>query len=81
MGRLGDRFPERARREYVESHLDPGEVLYLFCPFTSPPKDKYLVLACAKPRPLLFMVNSTIHPFIASRPALRRCQVALSATE
>ena len=81
MSTVGDRFPERARREYVERHLNPGEVLYLFCPFTTPPKNKYLVLACATPRPLLFMINTSIHRFIASRPALRRCQVALSATE
>jgi len=81
MGKLGDRFPAEQRQAYINRHLVPGQVLYLFCGFTRPPKEKYLVLVCAGAEPLLFVVNSSVHPFIASRPELRRCQVNLSASE
>jgi len=81
MGRLGDFFPEDEKQEYIKRRLRPGQVLYLFCEFTNPQKEKYLVLACPGNRPLLFIINSAIHPFIAGRPYLLKCQVRLSASD
>jgi len=53
----------------------------LFCEFTNPHKEKYLVLVCLGARPLLLFINSRIHPYIARRPDLQVCQVRLSALE
>jgi hypothetical protein len=81
MGRLGNHFPKGARQEHVSRNLKPGQVLYLFCDFTNPPKDKYVVLVCAEERPLFFLINSRINDFVRKRPALFRCQVALSVAD
>jgi len=81
MSKLGDYFPPEHKQRFVEQHLKPGQVLYLFCEFTTPAKEKYLVLACPGGQPLLFIMNSAIHPFIERRPELRRCQVLLRAAE
>jgi hypothetical protein len=81
MPRLGDRFPEGARRAYINERLVPGAVLRLYCQFIDPPKEKYLILACVDPESLLFFVNSEVHPFIQSRPDLAKCQVALRASD
>ena len=81
MGRLGDFFPEHEKRNYIDRQLKPGQVLYLFCGFTNPQKEKYLVLACPGTRPLLFVINSGIHPFIARQPDLLKCQVWLSTSD
>ena len=82
MGVLGDRFPDRQIQSYVGRCLNPGRVLYLFCGFTTPPKDKYLVLLCPRvtPRPLLFFINSRIRPYIQRHPDLLNCQVLLEAS-
>jgi len=71
MATLGDYLPHKEKGQYIEAHLKPGQILYLFCDFTTPPKEKYLVLACPGENPLLFIINSEIHPFIASRPELK----------
>jgi hypothetical protein len=81
MGRLGDFFPEDDKQEYVDRQLKPGQILYLFCEFTNPPKDKYFVLVGFATLPMLFVINSTINPFVASQPHLRSCQVKLSAAD
>ena len=81
MGRLGDFFPEREKQTYIAGQLKPGQVLYLFCRFTNPQKETYLVLACPGTRPLLLVVNSAIHPFIARQPDLLRCQAKLSVAD
>ena len=81
MATLGDYFPQKEKDQYIDEHLHPGQILYLFCDFTTPPKEKYLVLACPGQNPLLFMINSEIHPFIAARPELCKCQIKLDASE
>lgn len=83
MGILGDFWPDREKQEYVDTCLSPGRVLRLSCEFTSPPKEKLLVLVClhSKPRPLLFFINSHIHPYIRKRRWLRDCQVLLRASD
>lgn len=81
MARLGDHFPDDEKDAYLKSHLVPGQVLYLFCPFTRPPKDKYVVLLTMSPQPLLFVVNSRIPAFAAKRPHLAGCQVLIDAMD
>lgn len=82
MGRLGDFFPKRKKQEYIDRQLKPGQVLYLHCEFvTKSHQDKYLVLACSGTRPLLFIINSKIPPFIEKHPDLHRCQVKLFASD
>jgi hypothetical protein len=81
MATLGDYLPQKEKEQYIDEHLQSGQILYLFCDFTTPPKEKYLVLACPGHHPFLFMINSDIHPFIAARPELRKCQIRLDASE
>lgn len=81
MSKLGDYFPSDEKQKFVEKHLKPGQILYLFCDFTTPSKDKYLVLTCPGSKPLLFIINSEIHPFIEKRPELKKCQIKLNASD
>lgn len=81
MPALGNFFPDDFKSEYSDRNIKPGQVLYLFCDFTIPPKEKYLVVACSETKLLLFVINSNIHPFIANNPDLSRCQVRLSASD
>ncbi len=76
----GDIFPEIDRCRYVEERLVPGTVLYLWCEFTEPAKEKYVVIACAEPL-LLFVVNSSMSFLTENRPYLRKCQVGVNACD
>lgn len=67
MGPLGDAFPEKKRAEFVDRSLVPGTVLYLFCPFTKPPKSKYLLLVCVSDSPEFFVINTTPNAFLTAR--------------
>lgn len=78
---LGDFFPQADKEDYLNRRLKPGQVVYLFSRFTNPAKEKYLVIAYYGPRPLLFTINSRIHPFIARRPELNKCQVKVRAAD
>lgn len=78
---LGNFFPQDEREDYVNRHLNPGQVVYLFSRFTNPHKEKYFVIAYYGRRPLLFAINSRIHPYIANRSDLSRCQVRLGAAD
>ncbi|MGV7959994.1 hypothetical protein QPK13_02370 [Photorhabdus tasmaniensis] len=53
-----------------------GDVLYLHCPFTTPPKLKYLLVCCCEPL-LVLIINSKISEFIQLRQELLRCQIDL----
>lgn len=81
MSKLRDHFPRRMSREYAGRCLTSGQVLYLYSDFTNPPKEKYLILAHQGMRPLLFVINSRIGPYIASRPDLLECQIQLNASD
>jgi hypothetical protein len=81
VGILGNLFPEDKKREYIDRNFQPGQILYLYCEFISPPKDKFLVLICDGGIPLLFIINSNIGLYVADRPDLLNCQVQLNATD
>ncbi len=81
MGKLGDHFPPEEKRRHIRRQLRPGLVLFLDCDFTTPPKPKFVVLVCVQPRPVLFVVNSVVSPYIRARPHLLACQVRLSKSD
>jgi hypothetical protein len=81
MPMLGDIFPENEKREFIKRKLVPGCVIYLFCDFISPKKDKFLVVGNLNEKPLLFFINSKISHFVTTRPYLLQSQVLLKATD
>ena len=42
----------------IEDLVVPGRILRLFCSFTSPPKEKYVVIVATNPFHLGFLINS-----------------------
>lgn len=78
MALLGDHFPTDKVREQVVKQLTPGRVIRIEVTFPEKTKPKFLVLVGERdPDCLTFIVNSEIHPFVANRPHLARCQVAI----
>jgi len=78
---LGVFFPEQERIDYAKRALTPGRVLYLFCPFTEPPKEKYAVLLSLGNPTLLFLINSRINDYIADRQDLAACQLLIAQSD
>lgn len=78
---IGDSLPPEERRKYIQSGLTPGRVVLLHCGFTTPPKDKFLVLVALEPEPLFFVINSKINEFIRKRNHLAQCQVEIGHEE
>lgn len=77
MANLGDMFPRNFVEAFAQNReLTCGDVLYLHCPFTTPPKEKFLLVACCNPL-LVLVINSEINPFIQAREELLTCQVEL----
>lgn len=77
MPSFGDSFPPQEKEAYFHRHLKPGQVIYLNCTFTNPPKPKYVVLACIEPKLLCFLINKRIHPFIEKKPHLKQSQILI----
>lgn len=74
---LGDKFPPDFMAKFSQKRgISPGDVLFLHCDFTTPPKMKYMVVVCCEPL-LVLLINSDIRPFIARREALLACQVEI----
>jgi len=63
--------------ELFQESFTAGRIFYLFCNFTNPPKNKFLVLACPTGKPLFLVINSEISAFISKRDHLRECQVVI----
>jgi len=61
---LGDSFPDKKKRDYVDRSLVPGIIVRLFCPFTSPPKHKFLLLLSMNPNPVFFIINTQPNRFL-----------------
>ena len=61
---LGDSFPDNKKRDYVDRSLVPGMIVRLFCPFTSPPKHKFLLLLSMNPNPVFFIINTQPNRFL-----------------
>jgi hypothetical protein len=81
---VGWGLPEQAQRELIKLKLKPGCLIHLFCDFTSPPKNKFVVLVHVDYEEdllLCFIVNSEISSFIRNNPVLSRSQVDLKQTD
>lgn len=59
--------------------LHIGAILHLYCSFTRPPKDKFLIIVCLDPKPLLVFINSRINALVQSNPDLAQCQILIDA--
>lgn len=75
MNQLGSLFNAAFIEKQVEQQLRPGAVIYMNCPFTTPEKDKFLLVATCEPDFLVFVINSEINPYILKNPELLGCQV------
>jgi len=78
---LGDSFPSELKKELIEKDLIPGRFIYLFCPFTTPPKNKNFLVASINPLVLLFIVNTNVNLFIMKNPKLLEAQVLLKQSD
>ena len=79
---LGDFFPEGERQKSIKRQLTTGTILYLHCIFTTPPKDKYLLLLVSgNPDYRFFVINTHINDFIKNRQSLKDSQVSLPVSE
>jgi hypothetical protein len=78
---LGDRFPKRERLASVRRQLTLWRGVRVFCEFTSPPKDKLLVIGRVGPDVQVLVINSRLSNYILARPELKRCQVRLDAAD
>jgi len=61
---LGDRFPKRERLASVRRQLTPWRVVRVFCEFTSPPKDKLLVIGRMGPEVQVLVINSELSAYV-----------------
>ncbi len=75
---LGDQFPEAERLASVRRQLTPWRVIRLFCHFTSPPKEKLLVIARVAAEVHVLVINSVIPAFIKAGADMLQCQVELT---
>lgn len=78
---IWDKLPPEERRKHIHARLTPGRVLLLHCDFTTPPKDKFLVLISIEPETLFFVINSEVSKFIRKREWLFQCQVEIGHEE
>lgn len=82
MASIGDRFPAGKRRSFIDQRLVPGCVIRIDVKFSDKTKPKFLVLvADDDPEIWTFVVNSEIHPYVAARADLLKCQVKIPAAD
>jgi hypothetical protein len=78
---LSHLFSDEDKLKSFTGQFNPGRVLYLFCNFTQPPKEKYLLVVSTNPIILMFVINSEINPFKASKAHLLKAQLPVTITE
>jgi hypothetical protein len=78
---IWDRLSPAERHRHIDARLTPGRVVLFHCDFTTPPKDKFLVIASVEPEPLFLVINSTVNQYIRKREDLSRCQVEIGHEE
>src|SRR4051794_34241039 len=74
-------FSTEQRLELIRRQFLPGQVFYLFCEFTWPPKEKFVVLACVNPRPLVLLINTNKSELAQSDPDLDGTQVCIKPSD
>jgi hypothetical protein len=65
----------------LEELVVPGRVLRLFCTFTDPPKEKYVVIVATEPFCLGFLINSSPTELQQSKKHLRDELVSVSRAD
>lgn len=51
------------------------------CQHTSPPKPKFVVIACKDEEYMGFLINSEISQFVLNKPYMLACQITLTKAE
>jgi hypothetical protein len=57
---LAGSFPQAEREESFKRQFLPGVLIRLFCPFTTPQKEKRLLIVGSTAPPSFFVINSEI---------------------
>lgn len=78
---LADYLSDEDRAARFEEQFKPGLVLYLRCPFLDLHYDKYLLLVCVEPCPILLFINAEILAMYERRPAHKARQLPLLLSE
>lgn len=78
---LADHLSVEEREERFEEQFKPGLVLYLRCPFLPLHYDKFLLLVCVAPCPILLFINAEILEMYERRPAHKARQLPIIASE
>ena len=65
----------------LEELIVPGRVLRLFCAFTDPPKEKYVVIVATNPFCLGFLINSSATDLQKSKKHLSDELISVSAKD
>jgi hypothetical protein len=58
-----------------------GDIVYVYVPSLQNPTEKYAVVACVEPRPLLLLISTELTEFKRIRPALRAEQIEVKVAE
>ncbi len=81
---MGTSLPEKSQKQLIKLKIKPGSIVHLFCKVTNPPKNKFIVIVHVdfeEDLLLCFFINSSIHPFIQSKPELYRSQLMLKQAD
>ena len=76
---IADLLPPAERKEYIDRQLQPWRILYLFCPFTRPPKEKFLLLIETNPVFTFFVIGSRVARLFEAKPRMKCTQVPIDA--
>jgi hypothetical protein len=72
-----DQLPPDLQNSSINSALQAGNVLRLFCSFTKPPKEKRLIIVNPDPLIGFFIINSRLNEFVLHNPDLLQSQVLI----
>ncbi len=77
MSQLGNFVSEDDLETLIRERLIPGVILHVWCDFTTPPKEKFLVVLSTEPECLVCLISSKIHPFNQKKEKLVASHVEL----
>lgn len=74
---LSDFLSDTDKEKFVTLRFTPCRVIRRHCSFTTPPKQKFLVISCIRAETAFLVINSKIPSFIESKKHLRDCQILI----